>query len=520
MLWSVCLKIVSGDGRWDIGGDDTYRITLWKSLSQDSNLGLESKCRGRDGRALRDEFGKFTTCEIDNLFVAMIGWDEQKNKFRESLEFLRQRFASTKAKWRVCMWHRPEGAYQGRGGQDQDQGRLEAYDICRQGGAVIYTGHAHNYHRSTLMSNFKQKTISARHQDNNLALSCGPNGESFAVNTGIGGRSMTGTNYRFKHTVEEFSGDRARALGIHPDSRGAVICDLGKDTATCALSVIQPDGKVHSKVDPWVMTSSCGSSTPTTPYPTTKSPTKRPTSPTRKPTSSTRQPTMPTRAPVTAPSSPTPPVTPPSPSVTGGEEIDEEINPVCNQGDGAYAVNNAGGWIRPQAEYVYLDAPTALANTESAAVWVTITYLHPTDREKLPEFWVEHNSKGNAYQKAVVGYTERIDDPAPPQGDYRYRAYIQLDSPQFQNLQNCNADLRIADAGGMRVESVRMTNVQPEKFVKAQDQEQEQTGLQIDSVVIICAGAAALACVAAIVVVSKRNSQRAGNKYQVKNYHP
>ena len=66
-----------------------------------------------------------------------------------------------------------------------DEVGWEAYDICREGGAIIATAHAHSYSRTHLMSDFETQEIAST--DNTLLIEPG---YTFAFVSGLGGRNI------------------------------------------------------------------------------------------------------------------------------------------------------------------------------------------------------------------------------------------------------------------------------------------------------------------------------------------
>ena len=70
------------------------------------------------------------------------------------------------------------------GGKSDEVG-WEAYDICREAGAIIATGHEHSYSRTHLMSDFENQEIAST--DTTLVLEPG---KTFAFVNGLGGQSI------------------------------------------------------------------------------------------------------------------------------------------------------------------------------------------------------------------------------------------------------------------------------------------------------------------------------------------
>ena len=70
------------------------------------------------------------------------------------------------------------------GGKGDETG-WEVYERCREGGAIIATGHEHSYSRTHLLSDMENQTIAST--SDTLVLR---DGESFVFVSGLGGASI------------------------------------------------------------------------------------------------------------------------------------------------------------------------------------------------------------------------------------------------------------------------------------------------------------------------------------------
>jgi hypothetical protein len=66
-------------------------------------------------------------------------------------------FGSDNHIWKVCNWHQNMAKLQ-VGGKGDEMG-YPVYDMCRQKGAIIITGHEHTYHRTKTITNMATQTI-------------------------------------------------------------------------------------------------------------------------------------------------------------------------------------------------------------------------------------------------------------------------------------------------------------------------------------------------------------------------
>jgi len=94
--------------------------------------------------------------------------------------------------WRICMFHKVQHLMSV--GYQRDSVGWEVYEACRAGGAIIVTAHEHSYSRTHLMSNFANQTVVGT--DRTLWVR---RGHTFAVVTGLGGRSIRQANPDLVH---------------------------------------------------------------------------------------------------------------------------------------------------------------------------------------------------------------------------------------------------------------------------------------------------------------------------------
>ena len=94
--------------------------------------------------------------------------------------------ATDTATWRICSWHKNQRAMQV--GNQTDEVGYAVYEACREGGAIIATGHEHSYSRTHLLSNISEQTIASTSDTLEISL-----GRTFVFVSGLGG-----TNIRFQ----------------------------------------------------------------------------------------------------------------------------------------------------------------------------------------------------------------------------------------------------------------------------------------------------------------------------------
>ena len=137
-----------------------------------------AKCSG--------DIGVMSACSYKGLFFILSGAGTMpKNSSNDSnhVAYIADQLANTDAGWRICSWHKNQRKMQ-VGGKKNEVG-WAPYEACREGGAIIATGHAHSYARSHLMDRFETQSVAST--SNTLVIE---KGKSFAFVSGLGGRSI------------------------------------------------------------------------------------------------------------------------------------------------------------------------------------------------------------------------------------------------------------------------------------------------------------------------------------------
>jgi len=106
--------------------------------------------------------------------------------------YIRDRFSSSDAVWRISSWHKNQRDMQA-GGKGNEAG-WGVYEESRRAGAIIATGHEHSYSRTHLLSGMQDKRVASSAQP--LVLEAddpatpADEGRSFAFVSGLGGKSI------------------------------------------------------------------------------------------------------------------------------------------------------------------------------------------------------------------------------------------------------------------------------------------------------------------------------------------
>ena len=158
-------------GNHDVGNWSTYQQLLEDRLA----LVLGASCTG--------EYGVKSACTYQGLFFILSGVGTTGTGHTT---YITDELTQDTSIWRVCTWHKNQNAMQV--GSKLDEAGWEPYEACREGGAIVATGHEHSYSRTKTLTNLQSQSID---QDwpaaNTLRVS---NGSTFVFVSGLGGRSI------------------------------------------------------------------------------------------------------------------------------------------------------------------------------------------------------------------------------------------------------------------------------------------------------------------------------------------
>lgn len=143
---------------------------------------LTNRLANIEGARCTGDYGVNAACTYRNLFFVLSGVGTEG---RDHAAFLRESLAANDAIWSVCAWHKNQTALQL--GEKSDEVGWDAYEQCRQGGAIIATAHEHSYSRTKTLSNMQSQTIDSA-WPSATELRVAP-GSSFVFVSGLGGAS-------------------------------------------------------------------------------------------------------------------------------------------------------------------------------------------------------------------------------------------------------------------------------------------------------------------------------------------
>jgi len=101
--------------------------------------------------------------------------------------YLAQNVTRDDVLWRICSWHKNQRLMQV--GDKTDEVGWGPYELCRQAGAIIATGHDHAFARTHLMSQFSPQNILSTASTIRLTR-----GNTLALVSGLGGRGIHSTD--------------------------------------------------------------------------------------------------------------------------------------------------------------------------------------------------------------------------------------------------------------------------------------------------------------------------------------
>ena len=212
---------------WD--GPSGYQVRLVDRLTRVP----EATCTG--------EIGVKASCTFRGLFFILSG---AGTKGSDHERYIANELATTTHRWRICTWHKNMKAMQ-VGGKTDDTG-WGVYEACREGGAIIATGHEHSYSRTRTLVDMSDQTIDpAWPLANEVRVAPG---STFAFVSGLGGKSVRGQKRCLPATPPYgCDGTWASIYTSEQDAtHGALFCAFGVDAqaekATCWFKDI--DGNV------------------------------------------------------------------------------------------------------------------------------------------------------------------------------------------------------------------------------------------------------------------------------------
>ena len=209
----------SGEAKWDgliksVLGDEAALIALGNHDYTDSNkdkivaLGMarlaknpQIKCTGA--------YGEKMTCAYRGIYIVLSSIGSGGGTAASHEAYIQARLnAAPPEHWRVCTWHKNQREMQV--GDKGNEVGWNAYETCREKGAIIVTGHEHSYARSLLLSNMTLRKI-ANPAASPLTVT---EGTTFAIVSGLGGVSAREQLLHSPHWAKIYSATQSANFGV------------------------------------------------------------------------------------------------------------------------------------------------------------------------------------------------------------------------------------------------------------------------------------------------------------------
>ena len=373
--WDALITQVLGTNFPYFASVGNHDSSKWGGASGYQKL-LTDRLARIPGASCSGDYGVNSACSYQGLDFILSGVDEIGSGHDT---FIRQSLSQSDALWRICSWHKNMNKMQA-GGKGDETG-WGVYEACREGGAIVATGHEHSYSRTFLMSSFQNQTIADQSSTLRIEL-----GKSFAFVSGLGGKSIRDQQQNWPWMAAVYTSTQGADYG-------ALFCTFhvnGRpDQANCYFKDLK--GKVPDQFQ--LVSGLGGNPTPTTPPPTTPTPTTPP--PTTPP------PTTP--PPTTPPPTTPPPTTPPSGDFTPPTLDSFSVSPATTNASVAISahVSDAGG-----------------SHLKQIQVW------RAADLNGTPDPFSWHELR--RLRKSVSGATDHDElsgQDNPPDGTWHYRLH-------------------------------------------------------------------------------------------------
>ena len=149
---------------------------------------LEDRLALVPGASCSGDYGVMAACTYQGLFFILSGAGTIPNtaNHQPSIDYIEDQLALDDSVWRVCAWHKNQNAMQV--GNKANEVGWGPYEACREGRAIVATGHEHSYSRTKTLSSIQNQTIDPGWTDPNLVRVA--EDSTFVFVSGLGGRSI------------------------------------------------------------------------------------------------------------------------------------------------------------------------------------------------------------------------------------------------------------------------------------------------------------------------------------------
>ena len=135
-----------------VGNHDVSNWSTYQSL-------LLARLALIPGAACTGDYGVMAACTYQGLYFILSGAGAIPDAADDAthIDYIRDQLAADNSIWRICSWHKNQNAMQ-LGGKSNEVG-WGPYETCRQGRAIIATGHEHSYSRTKTLTNIEAQTV-------------------------------------------------------------------------------------------------------------------------------------------------------------------------------------------------------------------------------------------------------------------------------------------------------------------------------------------------------------------------
>lgn len=214
--------IISAMGSHDITKWPEYKRVMYDRMLKNPDLG----CRG--------ELGEHSICQYHGLSFLLSSIGADSNTIDFHLNYLNKTLQNNDSPWEFCVWHKNSERLQV--GYIKTEVPIQAYEICREQGALIINAHLHSYARTNTLTNMDKRTVLPGYDKNEIILNYG---SSAVIISGLGGASQRDQQRCFSDCPEWAAIYTSNQFA----TAGALFCDFKNNkTSDCYFKNI--DGKI------------------------------------------------------------------------------------------------------------------------------------------------------------------------------------------------------------------------------------------------------------------------------------
>ena len=179
--WDAQVTNVLGDDFPYFGAAGNHDQGNWPTYQQL----LEDRLALVSGASCSGDYGVMAACTYQGLFfiLSAAGSDPNTADHQPHIDYIQDQLARDDSIWSICAWHKNQKEMQV--GQKIDEVGWGPYEACREGSAIIATGHEHSYSRTKTLSSIEERTLDPEWADPNMVRVGG--GSTFVFVSGLGG---------------------------------------------------------------------------------------------------------------------------------------------------------------------------------------------------------------------------------------------------------------------------------------------------------------------------------------------